>query len=252
MPEVCKNMCYGAYCNSVGDSLHYDKAAAATKRLRRRQAGCIASGGNRCSTKKDHTAGFQCDEYPFASTDSTKKRGNRCVPSKENSKQGGLLNGFYKTQCKGVACDFKVGFEAITGIDVCNKGAAGFSCTKYADGQQNGPASLQTEQPGEEAGDGTDTIPDGQEEFTKREAMARRYLTNTGREVTIPAGAEIGSTVIMMEPRNATMWEAQASDLGLVVRDGLDTEEDEDDDFAISAMGDNVEAREETIVEEIF
>ncbi|KAF4633503.1 hypothetical protein G7Y89_g4616 [Cudoniella acicularis] len=241
----------GAYCNGVGEALNYDKATAAVKRQRRRQAGCIATGGNRCSTKQNHGPGFQCDEYPYASTDSPKTRGNRCVPSGQNSKQGGYINGFYKSQCKSAACSFKIGFDGITGIDVCNKAATGWSCSKYADGQANGPARLNSDSSADVAADGTDVIPAGDEEYQKRHATAHRYLTNTGREVTIPAGAVIGSTIVTMEPRNATLWEEQAYDMGLVSRDGLEGEQDEDEDYGMDAMIDNLEARQEMIVQEI-
>jgi len=88
IPEICTNMCYGAYCLDIGESLTYDKPSASEKRKRRKAAGCIESGGNRCSTRKGHDPGFNCDEYPFASTVSdggASDRVNRCVPVQQNS-----------------------------------------------------------------------------------------------------------------------------------------------------------------------
>jgi hypothetical protein len=77
----------GAYCAGNGDKLYHDIASKQEKRDRRKDAGCIVSGGNRCSTKKKHKAGFECDEFPYASSKpkgSTTHRLNKCVPAKEN------------------------------------------------------------------------------------------------------------------------------------------------------------------------
>jgi hypothetical protein len=119
LDETCTKMCYGintpvyfpwplkltlfvtgAFCRGIGDGLQYDQPDSTTKRDRRKVAGCIASGGNRCSTKQGHDAGFQCDEYPFASsvpTNGASVRLNRCVPADQNRKQGGINSTFYRS-----------------------------------------------------------------------------------------------------------------------------------------------------------
>ncbi|KAK3048644.1 hypothetical protein LTR09_009953 [Extremus antarcticus] len=111
IPEVCANMCYGAYCLGVGVDLTLDNANKALKRQRRKAAGC-APNPNRCSVKNGAPPGVNCDEYPFASTDiqgTTKSRVNRCVPSGQNSKQGSKIAKFKRKHCPN-GCNFEVGF----------------------------------------------------------------------------------------------------------------------------------------------
>jgi hypothetical protein len=66
IPEVCKNMCYGAYCRGYGTSLTWDKYAGRTKDERAKSAGC--GRNNHCATDPPGTGSYQCDEYPFGST----------------------------------------------------------------------------------------------------------------------------------------------------------------------------------------
>lgn len=66
---------------NIGVKLEWDRPDKKTIAARRRAAGC-APNPNRCSTKKGYKAGYNCDEYPFASTISNgkvRKRVNRCV-----------------------------------------------------------------------------------------------------------------------------------------------------------------------------
>lgn len=80
-------MCYGAFCLNVGQSLSHDTKDQSIISGRRQKAGCIPRP-NRCSTQNGYAAGYQCDEFPFASTVSnggTTKRVNRCVPLEQNS-----------------------------------------------------------------------------------------------------------------------------------------------------------------------
>ncbi|KAH8651592.1 hypothetical protein BGZ60DRAFT_188396 [Tricladium varicosporioides] len=257
MPEICKSMCYGANCMGVGTSLNYDKLAdakkwSALKSQRRKAAGCLKTGGNRCSSKNNGgITGVNCDEYPFASTDASGTRGNRCVPTTQNSKQGGMLNGFYSSKCKNTACKFTVGFTQETAIDVCTKKDKA-SCAAEAPKQEKGPNGSSAATTSDTAGDGTDSI--SGEEFTKRDIadqVVRRYLTSTGRTISIPGGAEIGETSVWMEPRNATMFEEHAEEMALAQRD-LGDDYDIDDDVMMGPMVENLEVREDTIVEEIF
>ncbi|KAK6839231.1 hypothetical protein PG987_005097 [Apiospora arundinis] len=112
-------MCWGAYCvPSSTTSLVYDKASKSKKRERRKAAGCIDNqmpGNNRCSQAD---RGYNCDEYPFASSKADKRSDNgkenrcsRCVPSSQNSKQGATLSKGYRDFCKNKApCTFGVFF----------------------------------------------------------------------------------------------------------------------------------------------
>ncbi len=80
---------------NIGVNLKWDRPDKKTIAARRRAAGC-APNPNRCSTKKGYKAGYNCDEYPFASTVSNGKvrtRVNRCVPKKQNSSES------YPIQC---------------------------------------------------------------------------------------------------------------------------------------------------------
>ncbi|KAK7934585.1 hypothetical protein PG985_000080 [Apiospora marii] len=122
-PEVCANMCWGAYCvPSSTTSLVYDKASSSKKRERRKAAGCVDDkkpGTNRCSKGRPGAIkDYNCDEYPFTSAKADKTAANgkenrcsRCVPSKQNSKQGSVLSKGYRDFCKNKApCTFKVFF----------------------------------------------------------------------------------------------------------------------------------------------
>lgn len=80
-------MCWGAYCKGDGTALTYDRPNKVTKAARRKAAGC-APNPNRCSTKMGHAAGYQCDEYIFASTkkqNGAATRVNRCIIANQNS-----------------------------------------------------------------------------------------------------------------------------------------------------------------------
>ncbi|KAI1128203.1 hypothetical protein F5Y10DRAFT_265385 [Nemania abortiva] len=137
-PDICSSMCWGAYCvPSSTDFLTYDKPSKPTKRERRKAAGCIdnigMAGSNRCSNKRPGTRpGYNCDEYPFASSKADSSSGkenrcSRCVPSSQNSKQGAVLAKGYKGFCKNQApCNFQVFFgnPGATGAEHCEPGNA--------------------------------------------------------------------------------------------------------------------------------
>ncbi|KAI1387100.1 deoxyribonuclease NucA/NucB-domain-containing protein [Hypoxylon trugodes] len=256
LDEICTNMCYGAYCAGIGTALRYDQPDPSTKRNRRKAAGCIASGGNRCSTKQHHDPGYQCDEYPFASSvpnGGTNVRLNRCVPASQNRKQGGIISAFYKSSyCKGNnggKCEFSVEFSNAGTIKYCNQQ----NCGDRDDNEVRGPNT--DANPGDSAEDGTDDDPDaGQKK--KRNGLGKRlpgapvYRTSSGLELDLPRGAQIGQRAFVVLPRNATLWDEQAQfgnpkHVGQLHGD-LD-EEDEDYDYMLA----NLEIREDTIVEEI-
>ena len=242
----------------MGLTLTNDKASSDVKRARRKAAGCIASGGNRCSTKKGAPKGLSCDEYPFASTTGT-QRFNRCVPAGENSSkppnpfilasraphverlltwfagQGGTISSFYKKNCDK-SCTFTIGFSGESGIPNCAK-----KCE--IDGIVTGPGSTTPPTSADIAGDGTDS--QDWKRNAARSTLGGRYRTSSGREISVPAGASIGQLVYWVQPRNATLWHLQAMDRELnswAYDEELDGFED---------MVENSILREEVVVEEI-
>ncbi|KAI1084530.1 deoxyribonuclease NucA/NucB-domain-containing protein [Whalleya microplaca] len=260
LDEICTNMCYGALCAGIGEGLQYDQPDSTTKRNRRKAAGCIASGGNRCSTKKGHASGFQCDEYPFASsvpTNGATTRLNRCVPADQNRKQGGIISAFYRssycTGNNGGKCQFSVEFSNAGDIMYCDQ-----DCDADDDNEVIGPGG--TANDGDSAEDGTDDDPDaGQKKkrMTKRRnRLGKRlpgapvYRTSSGLELDLPRGARIGQRAFVVLPRNATLWDEQAQFGNLNQTRELHGDEDEDDEDYEYMLA-NLELREDTIVEEI-
>ncbi|KAK4182603.1 hypothetical protein QBC35DRAFT_509666 [Podospora australis] len=251
MPEVCTNMCWGAYCRSIGTGLTYDKPDASEKRRRRRAAGCLVSGGNRCSTRKGYDAGYQCDEYPFASTvgrGASDERVNRCVPAGQNSRQGGTINSFYQSAyCGGGPCDFTASFgnPGAAGVSYCNAYATPEDCDVDDDNQVVGPGGTQDPTEDETADDGTDETDPGEEEPTTEDKKLRkikkrsktfvgRYRTAVGTVIDVPGGAYIGQRAFYVEPVNATLWAEPAAAL-----------------MGVQEMVDNLVVKETKVVEEI-
>ncbi|KAI0388319.1 hypothetical protein F5Y17DRAFT_463829 [Xylariaceae sp. FL0594] len=268
LDQICTNMCYGAYCQGIGSSLQYDQPDSATKRDRRKAAGCIASGGNRCSTKQGYASGFQCDEYPFASsvpTGGSSTRLNRCVPADQNRKQGGIISAFYKssycTGNNGGKCNYNVEFSNAGNIEYCDME----NCDADDDNEVIGPGG--TADDGDEADDGSDGDPDAEEKrkrdiemkkinkrrsgLGKRRPGAPVYRTSSGLELDLPGGARIGQRAFVVLPRNVTLWEEHARsgnpNVPLALRD---EEYDEDEDYYDYMLA-NLDLREDTIVEEI-
>ena len=253
-PRLTLTITIGAYCAGIGVNLQYDKPDPAIKRNRRKAAGCIASGGNRCSSKKGHAAGFQCDEYPFASSvpsGGSNTRLNRCVPAAQNRKQGGLISAFYKSACKNNKCDFSVDFAGASNILYCNKQNCNAADAKN---EAIGPGG--TANAGDTAEDGTDDDPDAGQKKKRRNGLGKRspgvpvYRTSSGLELDLPNGARIGQRAFVVLPRNATLWDEQArfgNPNQLTEFHGDEDEEDEDYEYMLA----NLEVREETIVEEI-
>lgn len=83
IPDVCKNMCYGAYCRNFGTTLTWDNYTGNTKAARDANAGCERN--SHC------TDDLQCNVYPFDSTcdaDRTDRISvNRCIPSGQNARE---------------------------------------------------------------------------------------------------------------------------------------------------------------------
>ncbi|GAB1310886.1 hypothetical protein MFIFM68171_01096 [Madurella fahalii] len=253
IPEVCTNMCYGAYCLDISESLTYDRPSASEKRRRRRAAGCIQSGGNRCSVRKGHEPGFQCDEYPFASTVSnggSDVRVNRCVPAAQNSRQGATINAFYQAAyCGGGPCDFTVSFgnPGAAGVSYCSAWATPEDCDVDDDNEVIGPGGNTDPSDDETADDGTDTTDPGEEEPTTEDKKKKRrsnkivgrYRTASGFVIEVPGGAYIGQRAFYVEPVNATLWEVQAAERDLNPWLGLDD------------MVANLVVKEDTVVEQL-
>ncbi|KZT68599.1 hypothetical protein DAEQUDRAFT_812025 [Daedalea quercina L-15889] len=96
------------------------------------------------STRFPKQAGLSCDESPFASTEEGQgTKGNhkavtRCVPAKENSRQGGKISGVYRGLANGKAFDvrFDFGKGAIAAGDAGGQGycapAAQRNCNNLA------------------------------------------------------------------------------------------------------------------------
>ncbi|KAL3420326.1 hypothetical protein PVAG01_08825 [Phlyctema vagabunda] len=253
MPDICTNMCYGAICEGIGSTLVYDKADAATKRQRRKSAGCIASGGNRCSVRKGAPAGLQCDEYPFASTadGANGDRLNRCVPAQQNRMQGGTINGFYRGSfCGGGPCTFQINYGNAGLIPYCQN-----QCPSTQDPDTEIPTRA-VPPPGppaddDDAEDGTDLedLPPDQEEpeVSKRMTLVAevfRYRTKLGLEVVVPGGAVIGQRTWWASPRNATLWDEQTKT--------PDFEDEGVDDGEFDDLVNNLVMNEDFIVERIF
>ncbi|KAI0452519.1 hypothetical protein F5B21DRAFT_526782 [Xylaria acuta] len=261
LDEICTNMCYGAFCAGIGEGLQYDQPDSTTKRNRRKAAGCIASGGNRCSTKQGHDPGFQCDEYPFASsvpTNGATTRLNRCVPADQNRKQGGIISAFYRgsycTGNNGGKCQFSVEFSNAGDIMYCDQQ----NCDADDDNEIIGPGG--TAGDGDSAEDGTDNDPDAGQKKRKtkrRNGLGKRlpgapvYRTSSGLELDLPRGAQIGQRAFVVLPRNATLWDEQAQFGNPDQMRALHGDEDEgDEDYEYMLA--NLELREDTIVEEII
>ncbi|KAF2862347.1 hypothetical protein K470DRAFT_275376 [Piedraia hortae CBS 480.64] len=183
--EICKNMCYGINCKGFSAKMFFDKPTNRVKKARRTKSGC--SSKNRCSAAKFGKKGYSCDEFPFASTDTSgiAKPINRCVPSVQNSIQGSVLRNFYYSEglykdrgLEGKPGWFKLAFAHDSGIKYCGTRP---SCTN----------------------DGNEYTKDG---LSKREVLETRgdvyehYITTNGTQLWIPGGAEIGDVVYTPKP----------------------------------------------------
>ncbi|TGO36828.1 hypothetical protein BHYA_0114g00390 [Botrytis hyacinthi] len=226
LDEICTNMCYGAFCAGIGESLQYDKPDSSTKRNRRKAAGCIASGGNRCS----------------------------------NRKQGGIISAFYKssycTGDNGGKCTFTAKFSNSGDIGYCNSE----ECDADDDNEVIGPGG--TANDGNLAEDGTNNDQDAGQKMKKkikrRNGLGKRllgapvYRTSSGLELDIPGGAVIGQRAFVVLPRNATMWDEQAqfgNPNQMREFHGDENEDEDEEDYGYMLA--NLDIREDTIVEEI-
>ncbi|KAI2782987.1 deoxyribonuclease NucA/NucB-domain-containing protein [Daldinia loculata] len=225
MPEICHNMCYATNCKNQPKQLTWDKPRPSTESKRRRTAGC--GSNNRCGKKKLMKTGFNCDEYPFASTRNADRGGqiNRCVPERENSRQGSALNQFYHskgkfraTGCKSKKnCSFTVAFK---GTNTKTIGP----CKKKPDCKNDG-------------NQWTKTGPTKREEPQEPQNVAEYKLRRSGDTIMSSEDLQPGDLVYHIVERNATL--AEEHHMGHVfnefagveqydyMSDNMDMEEDE-------------------------
>ncbi|KAL9935426.1 hypothetical protein V8E36_005774 [Tilletia maclaganii] len=118
VPNICSNDCYAIQCKSKPTTLHRDSASATQHR---NENACRSP--NRCSGNPDDSN--SCDEYPYASSaEGGAGAVTRCVPSHENSVQGGTLSSFYTRNSIANGDAYNVGFTSTSGLQYC-----GGSCT---------------------------------------------------------------------------------------------------------------------------
>lgn len=140
--------------------------------------------------------GYNCDEYPFATTtttDKTSTRYNRCVPSSQNSAQGAQLGTFYNDKTNGCGGQYPCTFTVVVTNDQNLSHCTGmFDCSDS--NQVRGPSNADKRA----ASAQNATVSGG-----------RRFRTNTGYEFQAPWDSEmaIGEIVSMVVPINETLYE---------------------------------------------
>ncbi|KAK7529419.1 hypothetical protein IWX49DRAFT_412080 [Phyllosticta citricarpa] len=218
IPEICKNMCFGAYCQYIGERLRYDKPDSAEIARRSQAAGCGAPGDNRCEKRNPP---LQCDQYPFLSTVSTTDRPDRvsrCVPGDQNTKQSSIINAFYNSPyCRDrpAPCEFSVSFSNPGGVKYCEAYFDRSDCDKKEDIQVVGPGDDKTpksQDPGSGIGG-----PGGPEGELEKKVRARgdeqrpptQFKLDSGLEIFVPGGAFIGQRAFIVVALDQSLWDEQ-------------------------------------------
>ncbi|KAM0274897.1 hypothetical protein ACHAQH_007749 [Verticillium albo-atrum] len=186
-------MCWGVHCTDglFSRVLTYDNPSKKELNRRRRNAGCIKSGGNRCTAKNSGVTGENCDEFPFASTaESGQANGdqiNRCVPKGQNSKQGGTLSGFYKRQnARNVApLTFEIAFSNPTAAGV-------LFCTNAEPNPCVSDANLRIGKTDVQVGDPIAFTP---RQLSRPRGVMYLYKTKAGTLLSSPSLLEVGRPV---------------------------------------------------------
>ncbi|KAK8151739.1 hypothetical protein BKA80DRAFT_211839, partial [Phyllosticta citrichinensis] len=185
----------GAYCQYIGERLRYDKPDSAEMARRSQAAGCGAPDDNRCA-KSDPP--LQCDQYPFLSTVSTKKkmpdRVSRCVPGDQNTKQSSIINAFYKSaycRDRDGPCEFTVSFSNPGGVKYCEAYYDRSDCDKKEDIQVGEP-----EQRMRARGD-------------KQQSPPTQFKLDSGLEIFVPGGAFIGQRAFIVVALDQSLWDEQ-------------------------------------------
>ncbi|KAK0530851.1 hypothetical protein OC834_003169 [Tilletia horrida] len=124
VPNICSNDCYAIQCIGKPTTLHRDSENAAYHRN-------------------------SCDEYPFASSaEGGAGAVTRCVPSRENSVQGGTLSSFYTNNGVTNGQAYNVGFSNSRGLQYCGTGCKNTGNQVIRSGEQGqrpGPQFLSRE-----------------------------------------------------------------------------------------------------------
>ncbi|KAK0536252.1 hypothetical protein OC835_002092 [Tilletia horrida] len=142
VPNICSNDCYAIQCIGKPTTLHRDSENAAYHRT---QNACRSP--NRCSGNPSDSN--SCDEYPFASSaEGGAGAVTRCVPSRENSVQGGTLSSFYTNNGVTNGQAYNVGFSNSRGLQYCGTGCKNTGNQVIRSGEQGqrpGPQFLSRE-----------------------------------------------------------------------------------------------------------
>ncbi|KAK0492938.1 deoxyribonuclease NucA/NucB-domain-containing protein [Armillaria luteobubalina] len=113
-PQSCENICFSWYCNKGPRSVAPDRVNA---KAHRASNSCGKSTPNRCSISKGHLPGYQCDEWPWASsTAGGANAATRCIPAADNTGSGSSWGNFINnkgpqasgTVADGVLVDIKI------------------------------------------------------------------------------------------------------------------------------------------------
>ncbi|SJX62993.1 uncharacterized protein SRS1_13816 [Sporisorium reilianum f. sp. reilianum] len=114
VPNICSNDCYAIQCAGKPTTLHRDSADATANR-----ALTACKSPNRCANNPSDSN--SCDEYPYASSQEGGAGSvTRCVPSTENSRQGGTLSSFYTNNAITDGDAYNVAFASISGLQYCS------------------------------------------------------------------------------------------------------------------------------------
>ncbi|SAM82111.1 uncharacterized protein UBRO_04400 [Ustilago bromivora] len=114
VPNICSNDCYAIQCAGKPTRLHRDSANASINR-----ANTACRSPNRCAGKPADSN--SCDEYPYASSqEGGAGSATRCVPSTENSRQGGTLSSFYTNNGVIDRNAYNVAFAWTGGLQYCS------------------------------------------------------------------------------------------------------------------------------------
>ncbi|KAK0536240.1 hypothetical protein OC835_002080 [Tilletia horrida] len=139
VPNICSNDCYAIQCAGKPTLLHRDSNDATYHRT---QNACRSP--NRCSGNP--TDSNSCDEYPYASSaEGGAGAVTRCVPSHENSVQGGTLSSFYTNNGVTEGKAYNVGFSNSGGLQYCGTGCSNTGnevIRRGEQGQRPGPQFL--------------------------------------------------------------------------------------------------------------
>ncbi|KAJ0415143.1 deoxyribonuclease NucA/NucB-domain-containing protein [Aspergillus carlsbadensis] len=95
-PFACINYCYAVQCGEARNVQTRAPNDRTQHRINRVRSGSEASPCQSLDFLK-LKGGFSCDEFPFASSlEGGYGAYLRCIPYKENSRQGGMISGFFK------------------------------------------------------------------------------------------------------------------------------------------------------------